>query len=335
MLIVRAGCKPYTATPSISTSGWAAVGTGYSNGTTNAGNGLGSVEIIAFWKIAASASETSPVIDWGTTSAPGVAVAVCYQKGAGESWDTPTGAGGGDDTVRTSQTATIESHITVASGDMVDFFVVTRDDSTTTNPTITQAGVTFDTVAEYPATAIESTTSNDIAADGGYRLATAGTSSAAAVVTHTNDTTESGAAWQTRLRLASPDATATPAVVAAVTALPSPTEQAGWTASVSVAAAVVATPTATASGSYLVSATVVTAAAAFPTPTVVAEQHATTSPASLSAAVAVPSTTRTTEWIVSASTVTVTAAIPTPTVTGDAPSGPDLLISTGLVMVIA
>lgn len=201
MLIVRAGCKPYTATPTISTSGWTAVGTAYANGVTVNGNGTGSVIVRAWYKEATSSSETNPVVDWGTTSAPGGAVAVCYQKGAGESWVAPTGAGGGDDTARTSQTATIGTNISVTAGDMVDFFVVTRDDSAVTVATITQTGVTFDTVVEYPGTALASATSNDGAYDGGYRLASSGTSSAAAVVTHTNAVTESGAAWQTRLRV--------------------------------------------------------------------------------------------------------------------------------------
>lgn len=201
MLIVRAGCKPYTAAPVINTTGWTAVATAYANGATANGVGVGSVIVRAWWKIAASSSETNPVVTWGTTSAPGAAVAVCYQKASTEDWDTPVGAGGGDDTARTSQTATIGSHISVTAGDMVDFFVFSRDDSVITVPTITQTGVTYGTVSINPATALADATSNDCAASGGYRLASSGTSSAAAVVTHTNAATESGAAWQTRLRV--------------------------------------------------------------------------------------------------------------------------------------
>jgi hypothetical protein len=156
----------------------------------------------AFYKIATSAAETNPVVTWGTTSAPGAAVAVSYQKAATESWVTPSGNGGGDATARTSQTSTIASHIAVKTGDLVDFFRGQCDDSgALTVPTITQTGVTYNAVTEYPATALLDGTSNDIAADGGYRTATAGTSSAAAVVTGTSAASEQHGAWMTRLRV--------------------------------------------------------------------------------------------------------------------------------------
>lgn len=202
MLIVRAACKPYTATITCSTTGWNPVGNQYTNGTTANGNGTGSLAFRTFYKIAESASETNPVIAWGTTAAPGGAVAISYQKGSDEFWITPTGAGGGDSTARTSQTCTISSHISVTAGDMIDFWLAWCDNYASTNPTITQTGVTYDTVAEYPATALSSATSNDMAADGGYRLASSGTSSAAAVVTATFGNSEEGGAWQTRLRVA-------------------------------------------------------------------------------------------------------------------------------------
>jgi len=84
---------------------------------------------------------------------------------------------------------------------MVDFFMGIRDNTTMTVPTITQTGVTFDTVSEQPATAGDTSDGHDGAYDGGYRLATSGTSSAAAVVTGTLTTSETGSAWQTRLRV--------------------------------------------------------------------------------------------------------------------------------------
>jgi hypothetical protein len=216
MLIVRAACKPYTASITCSTTGWNPVGDGYANGSTANGNGLGSLMHRAFYKIAESSSETDPVIDWGTTAAPGGAVALSYQKGTGEGWATPTGAGGGDSTARTSQTCTISSHISVTAGDMVDFFLAWCDNYASTSPTITQTGVTYNTVSEQPAAALSSSTSNDMAADGGYRLASSGTSSAAAVVTATFGNSEQGGAWQTRLRVA--PATTAPAELASFSA---------------------------------------------------------------------------------------------------------------------
>jgi len=121
---------------------------------------------------------------------------------ASESFIAPVGDGGGDATARTSQTSTIATHVSVTSGDLVDFFRGQCDDSgALTVPSITQTGVTFGAVTEYPATALLDGTSNDIAADGGYRIATAGTSSAAAVVTGTSAASEEHGAWMTRLRV--------------------------------------------------------------------------------------------------------------------------------------
>jgi hypothetical protein len=208
MLIVRTIRKPFTNPDDtvVNDAGWAAVATGVANGATANGNGVGSMGFKAFYKTAASNAETNPTVTWGTTSAPGAAVAVTYQKGAGESWVTPTGNGGGDATARTSQTSTIATHISVTVGDLVDFFRGQCDDSgALTVPTITQSGVTYDTVTEYPATALLDGTSNDIAADGGYRTATAGTSSAAAVVTGTSAASEQHGAWMTRLRVIAAD----------------------------------------------------------------------------------------------------------------------------------
>lgn len=202
LLIVRAACKPYNATITCSTEGWLPVGNQYQNGTTANGNGLGSLAFRAFYKIAASASEASPVIAWGTTSAPGVAVALSYQCGATEGWLAPVGAGGGDSTARTAHTATISSHISTTAGDMVDFFTAWCDNYAATVPTFTQAGLTLGTVSEQPDTAGSFADSNDAAADGGYRLVSSGTSSAAAVVTGTFGNSEQGGSWTTRLRVA-------------------------------------------------------------------------------------------------------------------------------------
>ena len=201
MLIVRAACRPYTAAITCGTAGWNPVGTGYANGTTANGNGVGSLMFRAFYKIATSSSETSPVITWGTTSAPGAACAVAYQCAAGESFLAAVGAGGGDATARTAHTATISSHISTTAGDMVDFYSAWCDNYAATVPTFTQAGLTLGTVSEQPAAALSDSTSNDIAADGGYRLVSSGTSSAAAVVTGTFGNAEEGGSWTTRLRV--------------------------------------------------------------------------------------------------------------------------------------
>jgi hypothetical protein len=203
MMLCLVAVKPYTASPTMNNS-WTAVGTKFANGTTANGNGSGSVTVMAFYK-EHTGSETNPTVTWGTTSAPGAAVIVIFQKSSG-AWATPVGDGGGDTSAGTGHSATIQSHVSVTAGDMVVAHTGICDDTTMTVPTFTQASVTYDTVAEYPTGALSSTTSNDISADACYRLATAGTSSAAAVVTGTLSSSETGSSWMTRLRtVAIPD----------------------------------------------------------------------------------------------------------------------------------
>lgn len=202
MLIVRVAAKSSaiaSCSATTATSGWAKIG--QTAGSTNSGNGTGSVLVAAFWKQATSGAESNPTIDFSQAVTQVGHVAISYQKGA-EVWVTPVGAGGLDEgTADTSHSATIASHVSVTSGDMVDFFTGIRDDCTMTLPTITQSGVTFDVVSEQPATAGTDTGGADGAYDGGYRLATAGTSNAAAVVTGTLNTSEQGTSWMTRLRV--------------------------------------------------------------------------------------------------------------------------------------
>jgi len=206
MLLVRVAFKHATmpTTVTCGTTGWAKVSTQYNNGTDASGNGTGSVIVAAFWKVATSAAETNPVITYHATVAatPSAAVALSYQCAATETWDTPVGAGGPVGT-GTAISSTITSHISTTANDMVDFFHSQGDNNTLTVPTFTQAGLTLNAVSERPATALSSGTSNDIDADGGYRLvnSASGTSTAAAVVTGTATAGDQGSAWTTRLRV--------------------------------------------------------------------------------------------------------------------------------------
>jgi hypothetical protein len=61
--------------------------------------------------------------------------------------------------------------------------------------------MTFDTVTEAPDAALSSATSDDISADGCYRLATAGTSSGNIAFTATNSVADEGVAAAVRLRV--------------------------------------------------------------------------------------------------------------------------------------
>ena len=204
MLLVRMGWKSATPTTDVAvcnTSGWTKLGQYYDNGGASS-NGGGGVLVAVFYKEAASSSETNPVIEFddATAPTPGAYCVTTYSKGASENWLTPLGAGGSFAS-STAISATMSSHISATAGDMLDAFAVGNDNNTMTVPTVTQAGLTLDTVTEFPATALSSSTSNDIEADGCNRLATAGTSSAAAVVTGTLSIADSGAAWVTRLRV--------------------------------------------------------------------------------------------------------------------------------------
>ena len=207
MLLVRYAIKTAaisTTTLTCGTTGWTKLGQ-YANGTTNSGNGTGSVLLGVFYKVATSSSETNPVITSSATIAQAGGVAIAYQKGASESWSTPVGAGGPDTTSGTSHSATIASHISCTTGDLIDFFTGICDDTTMTVPTFTQASATLNAVVEYPATAGIDTSGSDGAYDGGYRTVASGTSSAAAVVTGTLTTSETGTSWTTRLRVYTPE----------------------------------------------------------------------------------------------------------------------------------
>ena len=207
MLLVRVGMKHATLPGDITcnTSGWARIGQ-FNNGNTASGNGLGDVQVAAFWKIATSGAETNPVITYHASVAatPSCASPVVFQKGAAEGWLTPVGDGGAI-AAATNISATIQSHVTATTGDVIVAHLVTNDNTTLTVPTFTQTGLTLSAVTEAPATALSDATSNDISADACFRTVTAGTSSAAAVVTGTNSVADVGAAWTTRLRVVPAD----------------------------------------------------------------------------------------------------------------------------------
>lgn len=206
MLILRVGFKHATmpTTVTVGTAGWTKLGEKSFAGASS--NGGGGVQVAVFYKEAASAAETNPVVTFNAgavAATPSAAVAMAYQKGADESWVTPVGDGDAF-TAATSISSTIDTHISATSGDLIDEFHVTNDNTTLTVPTFTQTGLTLGAVTESPAAALSSATSNDISADGCYRKATAGTSSAAAVVTATNSVADPGCSWTTRLRVEGP-----------------------------------------------------------------------------------------------------------------------------------
>jgi hypothetical protein len=208
LLIVRCGMKHATLPGDITcaTAGWERIDQ-HNNGTAASGNGVGDVQIAAFWKVAASAAETNPVITYHASVAatPSAAVATSISPTAGKTFATPLGDSGSI-AAALNYSATMGSHISATAGDFLLGFSVTNDNTTLTVPTFTQTGITFAAVVESPAAALSSATSNDISADGCYRIANSGTSSAAAVFTGTNSVADVGAAMVIRIREQDPPA---------------------------------------------------------------------------------------------------------------------------------
>jgi hypothetical protein len=215
-LILIAACKAATpasldiqvTTPA---SGWEKIAS-FADGTVASGNGTGSVTQAIFRRICASSSETNPVVTWGggQTAAPGIAVALGFTKGAGEVWLIPAVVQKATNNA-TSISVTMDSNPGITAGDWGAITHTTRDDSALTVPTWTATGATLAAVVEYPATAIASGTSNDMAGDAAYRSVTSGTASAAPVVTGTQAAAETGVTGFIRLRVATAAAqTATP-----------------------------------------------------------------------------------------------------------------------------
>lgn len=212
MMLCRVVTKPYNGVNSMP-AGWVSIGS-FADGTVATASNVGSVLVEVFWK-EHDGSEADPQVDNASNNISGACITV-YRKASGDTWDTPVGDGGGfTNSAGVAFTQAVQSHITVASGDMVDAWYGVRDNATLTSPTLTQTGVTYDAVTEAPASAFSTSSGADLAADGGYALATAGTSSAAAVVGGTINTAETGAVWMTRLRAESAPATQdiTPALV--------------------------------------------------------------------------------------------------------------------------
>ena len=206
LLIVIAACKASTITSvdqSITTpsTGWTRAAQ-FADGTTNAGNGLGSVNQAIFWRVATSSSETNPVVTWGgsQTAAPGIAVGLCFTDGGSESWNAPAVVQAAT-TNATTISVTMGSNPGITSGDWGVISHTTRDDSALTVPTWTATSATLATVVIYPATPIASGTSNDMAGTSAYRSVTSGTASAAPVVTGTQVAAETGVTCFIRLRV--------------------------------------------------------------------------------------------------------------------------------------
>lgn len=208
MLIVIGACKSSTITSVDQTlvggvSGWTRIAS-FADGTTNSGNGLGSVNQAIWYKEATSSSEASPTVAWDPTqtvvSDPGLNLALSFTKGAGEAWVAPVAVQAAT-TNATSISVTMGSNPGITAGDWGIVIHTTRDDSALTVPSWSATSATLAAVVEYPATAIASALGGDMAGDCAYRSVTSGTASAAPVCTGTQAAAETGVTGFIRLRV--------------------------------------------------------------------------------------------------------------------------------------
>ena len=201
MLIVRVAYKSSaiaTCTASTATSGWAKVGE--IGGSTNSGNGTGTVACASFYKIAASGAETNPTITFSQTVTQVGHTALTYTKGGSDTWVTPVGAGGQDTSSGTGFLAAASP--STSGDDVIDYFCGIADDTTfSVRASWQDGGVVLGTESNRPVTAGSDTSGADGAYDGGYRLITSGGPATGGGVLATLGTSEIGGAWATRLRV--------------------------------------------------------------------------------------------------------------------------------------
>ena len=193
------GCWKDFAITVADPSGWTAIGTPFADGTVSAGNGTGSVKVMAWYRDWQS-GDANPAIDYSAAPTEGGWVIMLWQKGAGDTWDTP-------DTVTApipaSDPFTISATTAdalVPDGSVVMALIALRDDSTTITRTATDidentSGITWNgDYVESPATHWNSTTGLDMAADLGHRFVTTGMVNADLVVAANPAAAETGAA---------------------------------------------------------------------------------------------------------------------------------------------
>jgi hypothetical protein len=275
-------------------SGWTPIGTVFADGAVNAGNGLGSVDVMAWYRDWQS-GDAAPAIDYSAAPTEGLWVIQLWQKDAGDVWDTPltaTGAIAAADPF----TVNASSTLTILDGSIVECLIGLRDDSSTlarATDAIDDTGglVTWNgNYVESPATHISSSTGNDMAADLGHRLVTTG---AAGVTLHADGdpaAAETGGAKFIVIRAAPAATSVQPSPVALAPAVTSPT--------ISLAYSVAPSP--------------IGLAPAIPAPTISIDQAVAPSPVALAPAVSAPAV----ENVLSVlpSPVALSSAIPAPTI---------------------
>src|SRR5262245_49240171 len=161
MMLLLVGGKPYNA--GVSVSGWTQLST-FSDGTTAAGNDLGSMFVTAWYK-QHSGSESNPTITAGSPAWNVVGgLIMVFQKGGSDSWSTPVMVGGGDASSGTGFSVTAGSNPGVTAGDFLISWLAAMSDACTpcsTHLVATQTGSTFSNTHD-PTTDPETMTGGDM-----------------------------------------------------------------------------------------------------------------------------------------------------------------------------
>jgi hypothetical protein len=183
-------------------TGWTYIN-GFNDGTVAAGNGVGSMRLEAYYKDVVG-DESNPTLTFNTwtvnTDIAGAVINI-FQKNAGETWNFPTIASGAITNWTTSaQFVNASATVTVPNDSLILGLSAIRDDSANYNRfanSIVDVAATIvwnGNFVEYPAAHLTTTTSNDMAADVGYRLVTTGAAGSTLRQSATISASETGAA---------------------------------------------------------------------------------------------------------------------------------------------
>lgn len=211
-----------------SPSGWTEL-TEFADGTTNSGNGTGSVKV-ACWYRDWQSGDGNPTIDFSSSPTNASAVITVMTKAGGDVWLTPIAVTAAmTNWTTSSQIVSASSTAAVPSGGVVMALIGIRDDSATmTRPTTgiddSAGAITWNgNYVESPATHHSTTTGDDGAADLGYRLVTTG-ATATLRMTGTISAAETGAAlWVVQGSATADPKTSTPSTLALTTSTFAPT----------------------------------------------------------------------------------------------------------------
>lgn len=179
--------------------GWTPIGTEFTDGSTSASSGLGSVKVMAWYRDWQS-GDTDPTIDWSANPTEGHAVITVWRKTSSMTWDTPLNATGAMTSWTTSsQVSEASSTVDITASSVVMGLVGIRDDSAVmTRPStgIDDAGALITWEGDYqeaPYLHFNSATGLDMSGDLGHRFVSVGATGVTLRQTGTISAAETGA----------------------------------------------------------------------------------------------------------------------------------------------